>query len=89
MGEVFPSGAQPRCYLEKMSEETSEPVDELHEQRIKRLEARLQELEKTLHEVGHQLKSLQNGARDIKWDQQYGTLGSRLKNIADYGRTDL
>jgi uncharacterized coiled-coil protein SlyX len=77
-----------------MSEEqNNDTPDEFHEQRIKRLEMRVKELEKALHEVGHHIKSLQRGAENIKWNKQQGTLGAQMKNIADWqaehGRADI
>lgn len=88
---MFPSGVGPRRYSEVMSEENKNDIgetDELHEQRIIRLEVRLQQLEKALQDVGRQMKSLENGAAGIKWDEQKGTLGAQLKSISEW-RADL
>ena len=74
-----------------MSETNDTPdiPDELHEQRIKRLEERLRLLEKMLEDIRRQLKLVEHGAKEVKWEGGANTLGSMARRLGDWnGRND-
>lgn len=69
-----------------MSEQKDNPElpDELHEQRIKRLEGRLRLLEQMLEDIRRQLKLMETGAKEIKWEGGANTLGSMAKRLGNW-----
>lgn len=70
-----------------MSEQNDTDLpDELHEQRIKRLEGRLRLLEQMLEDIRRQLKLMENGAKEIKWEGGANTLGSMAKRLGEWDR---
>ena len=70
-----------------MSEQNDTDLpDELHEQRIKRLEGRLRLLEQMLEDIRRQLKLMENGAKEIKWEGGANTLGSMAKRLGEWDK---